>query len=247
MREEYLFPPDGYYDDEIDIDEACWEHYLGKNSIVPFIYDNSRRRNINKVQQCGICSNTHTTISSHLNPLPCKCGANVLSCQPHTMDDCRIHTAAVKAHLQRRLSPPELILFFNEGSVTPGRYYCDKCGIDTTESWNTFKSHHVFDKDTRTFVPICLFFSFCKPVVNRYNNNSLDDSIVGIDNNSNVVQSKQSLNKIPLELENNRNKPYYTTSKTPYLRSSHTDQQISSTQPDTMIMMKTLMVKRKCS
>ena len=177
-REEYIFPPEDplvdavtgdvfedSYDYEAELDADLFEGFGKKFNINPFLYNNSRRNNINQVKlvTCGICSDSYPSISSHTSL--CRCGGNILTCSPHTKNGCHQHKAAVWAHLGMKLSSKELQLLFNEGSDSPGTYYCNICGTDTTESWCTFQSHHVFDSVNRTYVPICTKFSFFNPSI----------------------------------------------------------------------------------
>jgi hypothetical protein len=69
-------------------------------NIRPFVYQQSKNRH--QIIQCGSCDSSYSILSQHVNHVPCKCGAYVLQCRPHTIDDCRAHMAAVHLHVKMK-------------------------------------------------------------------------------------------------------------------------------------------------
>jgi hypothetical protein len=131
-------------------------------NIKPFIYQQNRNRH--QIQQCGYCDSSYSLLSQHISHVQCKCGANIVPCRPHSLDDCRIHTAAVHLHVKMKSSikPLELMQLFNEFSNLPGTYFCSLCGKDTTADWGSYRSHHLWDDITHQFIPICTPYGLTK-------------------------------------------------------------------------------------
>jgi hypothetical protein len=100
--------------------------------------------------------------------------------------------------------PLELLQLFNEVSNVPGLYFCSLCGKDTTLDWNNNSSHHVWNRATRQFIPICSHFSLLKQYQTRNNNNiaSLESDVGKLYSNGltstsfNDIAYRNSLNKV---------------------------------------------------
>ena len=175
--------------------------------------------NKQQINNCDSCTSTYITLSEHLNLVSCRCGANVLPCRPHTLDDCRVHSAACHLHAQMRSKPLELLQLFNEVSNSPGAYFCILCGKSTTSDWKNRHSHHVWNNSTRQFIPICTSQSMHE---SKYRNNNIVSIDTGIGQQSNSDLSARyayvdphlnSLNKVNSYVTSNTNTNNGTNNK----------------------------------
>jgi len=97
---------------------------------------------------------------SNLYKLKMRFKLYTVMCNTHTIQECQAHATAVREHLNWEISTTKLQRNFTQGSERPGTTYCLLCGVDTTDAWRSYRSHHVFDKETGTFIPICTKFIF---------------------------------------------------------------------------------------